>query len=371
MRRVTIIQRILYQYRVDFYKKLKEQLSKNNIMLKLIIEENKSMDTMDFLDSFIIKKSKHFDILGSELILQPYLRLVADSDLVILELKNSLLLNYILMFKRLLLPNQKLAFWGHALNPQIEKNNLKNKFKSIYRKNVDFWFPYTEGMAALIKKDGFPEEKTEIIYNTIDTTKITEYRKNIDKNEFKYAKEKLRIKNGPVGIFCGRIYKEKRIDFLLNASLKIKDALPDFNMLFIGDGKEAYKVSLASKQHNWIKYVGPAFDREKILYFMMADLFLSPGLVGLSLVESFAMEVPMVTTDYPFHSAEIEYLKNGVNGIMTKNDLDSFVNETVSLLRNPARLANLKSECLAAAKFYTMENMVARLASGITRCLNG
>lgn len=81
-----------------------------------------------------------------------------------------------------------------------------------------------------------------------------------------------------MGIFCGRMYKEKRIDFLLQACLKIKERCPGFTMIFIGEGVDSNNVKKAAMQHQWIKYTGPVYGKEKIAYFKLADVFLNPGL---------------------------------------------------------------------------------------------
>lgn len=371
MKKVTIIQRILYQYRVDFYRKLKEALLKEGIALQLIIEENKSQDKLDFLDHFHIKKSLHLRFFGYELIFQPYLGYIEDSDLLLLELNNKLLLNYLLIFKRFFSRRKKIVFWGHTLNKQADAESFGNIFKRLYYKNVDFWFPYTESMAKLLKDAGFNSEKIAVIYNTIDILKIQEFKNSIPEEEIKSRRLELGIGGFPIGIFCGRMYKEKRIDFLIEACIKIKERQPDFYMIFIGDGEDSYKIEEAAKKYAWIKYVGPTFDRGKALYFKMADVFLSPGLVGLSIIESFALEVPMVTTDYPYHSAEIEYLRNQENGVMTQNNLQDYVRVASEIFRNGNRLEALKAGCRKAAQIYTMENMVARLTKGIKDCLNG
>jgi len=370
MKKITIIQRILYQYRVDFYKKLKNALQEKGIALHLIVEENRSSNNMGFLDFFYCVKSMHLKIFDIELIYQPYLRFLKGTDLVILELGNRLLLNYILMIKRIFSCSMKMAFWGHAINMQSKPNSIRNRFKNLYLNRVDFWFPYTEGITETIRRSGFPDDRVVTIYNTLDTLKIKKQREGIESEELQRLKSSLGIaENSAVAIFCGRLYKEKRVDFLLDVCYKIKEKLKNFVVIIIGDGEEAYKVADASYSNNWIKYIGPVFKRDKALYFEIADIFLSPGLVGLSAVESFAFEVPMVTTDYSFHSAEIEYIINGENGIITNNNLHSFTDAAISLLSDSVKLENLRKGCRHTAEQYTLEKMVSMLATGIEKCL--
>ena len=50
-----------------------------------------------------------------------------------------------------------------------------------------------------------------------------------------------------------------------------------------------------------------------------ANLMLIPGLVGLAVVDSFAAQCPVVTTDFRGHSPEFEYIEwdkwPGITGI--------------------------------------------------------
>jgi len=96
-----------------------------------------------------------------------------------------------------------------------------------------------------------------------------------------------------------------------------------------------------------------------------------PGLVGLVVVDSFALGVPMVTTDYPFHSPEIDYLKNDENGLIVNcgQSAEVYAAAVARLLQDPARLERLRQGALASAPQYTIENMVANFAEGVVRAL--
>lgn len=77
----------------------------------------------------------------------------------------------------------------------------------------------------------------------------------------------------------------------------------------------------------------------------------------------------MVTTDCGGHSPEIAYLCNGVNGVMTTNDVGTYSAAAVALLRNEEERARLRVGCRAGAETYTLEHMVQRFTEGIATCL--
>jgi glycosyltransferase involved in cell wall biosynthesis len=372
MKKALIIYRFLPQYRVDFYNGLKEKLKEHNIELSLLYGRLNNQDSkkgdevnIEWADFIPNRKMK---IGGVEFLWQPCLKDLKDKDLVIVEQANMLLLNYYLMLRRKF-GKPKMAFWGHGLNLQAHPNSLGNRFKTLLIKQADWWFPYTNGVKNFIVQKGFSENKISIVENAIDTRTLTKNYEKVSSQEISKLKNDYSIGAGPIGLYCGGMYKEKRLDFLLNACLNIRSKIKSFEMIFIGAGPEDFKVQKAADQYAWIHYLGPKFNDQKVPFFKMADLFLMPGLVGLAILDSFSMETPLVTTEYPFHSPEIEYLDKKINGIMTRNTIDEYSDEVISILNDSSRLKKLKKGCKLSAKNYTVEKMVNNFASGIIECL--
>lgn len=87
----------------------------------------------------------------------------------------------------------------------------------------------------------------------------------------------------------------------------------------------------------------------------MSKLLLMPGLVGLSVPDSFVLQTPAITTDYPFHSPEIEYLENGISGIISQNNLQSYARAVIDLLQNDSKRLQIVEGSKAAATKYTLD----------------
>jgi glycosyltransferase involved in cell wall biosynthesis len=115
----------------------------------------------------------------------------------------------------------------------------------------------------------------------------------------------------------------------------------------------------------WTRWVGARFGREKAAHMAMAQITLNPGLVGLGILDTFVCETPILTTDCGVHSPEIAYLENGVNGLMTADDLKSYADAGIRLLRDTHMLETLRKGCAESAREYTVENMARRFADGI------
>jgi hypothetical protein len=94
-----------------------------------------------------------------------------------------------------------------------------------------------------------------------------------------------------------------------------------------------------------------------------------PYAVGLGLLDSFAMETPIITTSNPHHGPEIEYLESGINGIMTNDNIYDYSTKVVQTLRNRSYMYLIEG-CKASAEKITHIAMVDNFKEGVLSCLN-
>lgn len=371
MKEIVIITKLLPQYRGEFFSLLKDELLKNDIVLEVIYGKDKNIKALknDEVELEWAKyiPNKTFKFFNAELIWQPCLMEIKDKDLVIVENANKLLLNYYLIFARKF-SKYKLAYWGHGRNLQENVNSWQNKFKYLFLNKCDWWFGYTNGTKIFLVKRNFPVNKITVVQNAINTLSIKKYYSEFKKNEINELRKELGINSNTIAIFCGAMYPGKDLDFILETCYRVKQEIPDFHMIFIGSGIEAIKVINASKLNNWIHYVGSKFEKERVKYFKIAQIQLMPYYLGLGLLDSFALETPIITTSNPFHGPEIEYLVNGENGFITNNNMDDYVSKVVEVLKTKSYV-DLIEGCRLMAKKITLEEMVGNFKDGVLSCL--
>jgi hypothetical protein len=99
---------------------------------------------------------------------------------------------------------------------------------------------------------------------------------------------------------------------------------------------------------------------------------LNPGLVGLGVLDAFAMRLPVITCDLPYHSPEIEYLEHENNGLVLATDTspELFGAEVTSLLLDRHRLRRLTSGAIQSAQRFSVEAMAERFANGVEMALS-
>ena len=371
-KKVAIIWRYLPDYRVPFYRGLKEYLAQRNVELQLIYGPSNGNGPADEMQNALpwaeCVNHRSATIGGIEVCWQPYGPYIRDADLVIVEQANRLLLNYWLIAKRRF-SRQKIAFWGHGRDLQTSPHTLRNAWKKLFLKRVDWWFAYSAEVREGIIKSALVAERITNVQNAIDTNAIMSVKAAISAQQLDGLRKELGLGRGPVGIYCGRVYKEKRIEFLLKACFGIRQLIPSFEVIIVGAGPDQDKIIATAREANWIHYVGPKFGDARVPYFLLSDVSLVPGAVGLAIIDCFALEVPLMTTDFPYHGPEVGYLKNRENGLMTKDDLQSYVAGVADTLVDREGLKRLKNGCRAAASVYTMQAMIENFGRGVLTCL--
>lgn len=375
MKKVAIIQRVLPHYRVAFFHGLREALVQEGIELELFYGQEYPgtvPKTVDLNVDWAHRLENHYStLLGVELVWQPCLKPLRDADLVIMEQANRLLINYLLLFSRWINKRPKLAYWGHGRNMQADASrNWRESFKRLLTNSVDWWFAYTAMSAKTVISGGFPAEKITLVQNTIDATALNRAADALSAARLDGLRAELGIEaSDKVGVFCGGMYADKKLDFLLEACEAIHARVPDFHVVLIGNGPEQGKVEAAAARWSWVHYVGPVYGPDRVTYFKLGSALLMPGLVGLAIVDSFVTETPIFTTDLPLHSPEVAYLQDGINGMMTDFSVKAYADAVAAYLEDGAAQEKLKRGCAESARLYTLENMVANFAAGIKNCL--
>jgi len=374
-KQVLIIQRRLPQYRVPLFESLRHRLAEENIHLNVVYSSPSSDDLLKRdegeLEWGLRIPSHSIRFWKLRLIFQKISKDELErQDLIILPHENKFLPNYLLLQKQRK-DRMKLAFFGHGTNFQEDRNNgYQNKLRVWTARHVDWWFAYSSISVKKVIDYGFPENRITCLNNTIDINELIRWRESISPDELDALRVALDLKGKKVGVFIGGFYKEKRLDFLFSAADGLHRQLEDFELLIIGGGPWCDRVGDYVSNRPWAKWVGAKHDREKVLHLALGHVMLNPGMVGLGILDSFAMGLPMVTTDCRIHSPEIAYLDPGRNGIITDNTLEAFTEEVGKLFVNPGLRQKIAEEGIKDSSEYLLENMVQRFCEGITQALN-
>lgn len=186
------------------------------------------------------------------------------------------------------------------------------------------WF-YTEAELKIWKQT-FPELNAIALGNTISG--IEDILSLNDQNKI-VLKEKYKIKQNIIFIFCARFNTpHRRLDLLLEIIERSDKA--KYGFIIIGDGKLKPDFGAYSNVYDF----GSIYDTQvKNELFIISDIYLQPGWVGLSIVEGMAYGKPVFTfrrTQDILQCVEYSYIIENFNGRMFSS-VDEF-NEGVESL---------------------------------------
>ncbi|MEO1298493.1 MAG: glycosyltransferase family 4 protein [Cyanobacteria bacterium J06636_16] len=360
-------------YRKPFFEKLKTQLDNTDIELSLVYGDGGESDRQkqDLVNiswgTFI--PNKIVRVLGKELYWQPVTNFINDADLVVVEQASKLLINYYIQLLQSV-GLAKLAFWGHGRNFQADESHaIAESIKKSVSNYAHWWFVYNKLSQKVIEELGFDRSRITSFENSIDTRSLKASLSKISDEDKTAIRQKYELKGQNVCLFCGSLYEHKNLPFLFEAATLIKQQVEDFELLIVGSGTQRPYVEVMAAKYDWVRYLGPLFNQEKVEVFSISRLYLIPGLVGLGILDSFALGVPLVTVDIPNHSPEISYLSSGINGIMTRNDVSEYARAVILLLRDSDTYKQVRLSAQEAGENYSIENMVHNVYSGLLSAL--
>lgn len=362
------MQEHLPHYRIPFFESLRDELHRHQVKLRVSFSPNFSQAHLPGELPWAETVPIHW---VGPLGWQNLLPLARGVSLVIAPQETKYAAVPLLLFLRKR-GGWKFAFWGHGRNFQTRRpNSLAERWKRFLSRRADWWFAYNGLSARVVQELGFPRERITEVSNAIDTRSLIDLRAKVTEADQQALRRDLGISGENVAIFTGRLYPHKRIPFLLETCRRVRQSLPDFELIIVGSGPDEKLVKEASRRDRWIHFVGPKDDREKIPYWSLARVALMPGLVGLGVLDAFCLGVPMVTTDYPYHSPEIDYLTHEKSGWISRpwHDCEKYAKDVVELLKSPALRHRLAQAGLVLAETLTVEAMTRHFCEGVLRCL--
>lgn len=373
--KIVIFQPMLKQYRVPLFEQMGQLLSEQGHELRVVCgspptHEQTKGDNVLYSNRYCLVEKSLWLLNGKLHFLHRALSHILWADFVITEQANKHIHNYLLLIFRLI-GVKHFAYWGHGQNRQGNPNSLREKIKKKLSTQCDWWFAYTQGVASYVTTLGYPSTKITVLNNSIDTSEFKQALIEQAPENIARFKQQLAINdNARIGLFCGSLYKDKKLEFLLAAALKIHQKNPNFVLLIIGNGTDRALIEAFAKKHSFVKYLGSLFGEQKALAFQSAELFMCPGATGLAILDAFSAALPYFSCNDANHGPEIDYLENGFNGVITAPSEDDYAHAVIGILNSPKELAQLQNNAFASSNRFSIENMAKNFVDGVNLYLN-
>ena len=369
---VLIVQDYVAEYRRRFYELLEAALEAQSVRVRVAVGTAPAAlaargDVVASMPMMRSVPAASISVAGRRLTYKRLSTLAADSDLVVVEQAIRHLELYTLLARQRRGP--KVALWGHGARRVKPASRIERLVERRLTSSAHWFFAYTQGGADQVAAGGLPRERITVVQNTVDVDGLAGLRESVSADEQRLLREQLDLPEQNVCLYLGALDASKRIGFLLEACSILASRIPDFVLLVAGDGTERARIERSRASHVWLRYVGRANHEQKAKLGAVSDALLMPGAVGLVAVDSFALRTPIITTRWPYHGPEVDYLEDGVNARIAGDSVDEFAQAVEQVLLDRDELARLKAECAAATPRYSLDHMVTNFASGVIAAL--
>lgn len=292
---------MLAPYRIPIY----DQLGKRPNVKITVIHSGKEQDISDFsFEQIIIKKKK----IGPFLFQFGLNKLLHNYDVIfgMFDVRWVSIMNAIFYCKKRGIP---FVLWGHGMG----QNSIFKKIRLFLAKKSHALLLYDLKRATPFLEGGVSKDKIFEAPNTLHIENAG-FEGEIIRKDF---------------LFVGRLYEEKLVHDLIRAFAKIKLNLrEDVILHIVGEGEEKERLLNLSKELEVEKNVvfhGAIIEHDKLKEIFNKSLaYVSPGIVGLGVLHSFAYGIPVVTSSGKYHGPEFENL-NKENSIIYTGDYMNLV----------------------------------------------
>ena len=364
---VTVVQPYVPRYRVPLFDALEEQLAQRGLRLRVAhgtpIGKVRSRGDAAEASWSSVQRNIYLPGPGGSLKWRPAGTCPGQEVLRVVEASGSILSStwQVLRGSRGGTPT---AVWGHIDNYGGDPPAPIQHALSFQVEHASHVFAYTiRGTRRAIELGADPNRVTTL-NNTVDLDPLRVQRASREARGTDPSEQ-------PHAIFIGALEESKRIEWVLAASDRAHDQLAQFTVTIVGGGPMLENVRRWSAPRPWATVTGPMFGDDLNRLLLSADLLLNPGRVGLLATESLASGVPMVTTDYPMHAPEFDYLTHDVNChvVSESADIAGFSRAVCDLLDDSDRLARLREGCLSSGASLSLDAMANAFVRGIDSVL--
>lgn len=202
-------------------------------------------------------------------------------------------------------------------------------------RRVDHVFTICEGLRQDLLGRGLPTSKLSLAPNAIEPERLSP----VDQPDAKLRAE-IGLGDGPVIGFVGSFYHYEGLHYLLEAFPKIRETIPDAQLLFVGGGMEDAKLRAAAEPFgDAITFTGRVPPEAVPSHYSVIDLLVYPRMkmrltdlvTPLKPLEAMAMKQRFVASDVGGHQ---ELVKHGETGrLFAADDTSALAGSVIEALQ--------------------------------------
>jgi len=317
--------------------------------------------------------------LGRSIIWQPVVWRVirGDFDAAVIGAETKFISNLVIVLA-MLLRRRPILMWGFGFHQYIVPPRtvfakiiaaLSGYAKMPIYRMMSGFLAYTEGGKRALQGLSHPPERIAVLRNTIDLEREVGFQKIVETEPLDQAYQELGVRKNSVKLlYFGRLVEMKCLDLLVEYAKRCGSSKRDVDVIIFGEGpKEAELWSSSSGLRNVVFHKHDDLRLARALRVSAAIVI--PGYVGLAIPHGFAHGVPTLTRKGQLHSPEVEYIEDGVNGLILPEDVEGFFTALDSFVDNEPLQKQLAEGARRSAVRLGMDNMVNAFHGLVTGCL--
>lgn len=182
----------------------------------------------------------------------------------------------------------------------------------------------------------------------VDASSMSLFRRSVDLNRFHPARrrtdfwDRFGLNDAPKVAYVGRVSKEKNLEALLNAFVKIRARGRDCQLAIVGDGPDRQRLEDLYGERPDIAFTGFLSGDELVEAYASADLFAFPSLsdtYGNAVLEAQASGLPAVVSNLGGPQEIIDPGRSGV--VFDAADPEGLICALTDLLADPLTRARM------------------------------
>jgi glycosyltransferase involved in cell wall biosynthesis len=352
--RVGIQQRVLPNYRIDFFDLLAESCSGGLSIFAGDVQQLESIPTSGMLKDaqYAPSNNYHFRDINSAYYLLWQSGFVDwlenwNPDVLIVEANPRYLSTYRgihWMHKR----GKPVIGWGLGI-PEIGSgkslgDSISSRMRSFLRfrmlEQTDALISYSHNGAKEYRTVAGSEKPVYVAHNAVAKRPVGP----VPTREPQYS-------GNPIVLYVGRLQPRKKLDNLIHACANLDDDLQPI-LWIVGDGHERGKLErLSNKIYPKTEFKGTRFGAELADIFQRADIFVLPGTGGLAVQEAMSYALPVIVAEGDGTQGD---LVKPENGWLIPQDDEHILFETLQkALSDPGRLRQM-----GASSFQVVQNEI-------------
>lgn len=335
-------------YRVSIYNYLSNYLQDHGFRLVVLADGIQADNPHDIVFQFI---GRPLSTVGITLVI-----LKEDIDIIIdfMGLRDLYLFPTYFIAKGIL--RKKIVYWGQGCDLMDPDAIVKNIAYAIEQTLCDAIILYADHLKKYVP--AYLHNKIFIANNTL----YMDYQGLPTGSNKEKVLSQYGIKTTKNIICMGRMQRRKRIDVLVEAMKLINRS--DIGLILVGPDLDGVLNDIHGDN---IYKLGPIYGNNKFDLLSVSELYCLPGAVGLSIIDAFYCGLPFIT-EKGDESAEIMYLKNGINGfLIDRGDVQDLADK-IMLILDDDDLRNKFSE--AAKREIENNGRIEIMCEGFRNALN-